>query len=113
MTTTENRIEKIMEKNSAVLEEFFIGIASCNYYDGRSHQLYLDLNDDTLMIHMEASDNSWLQRDDGSLVQVQRVSGYCDTPEDERYTDDCSLSDFGHSEWLDQVRDRIAEAVAE
>lgn len=105
------RLESILETNEEILTEFFAGIASCDYYDGMSYQLYLDLDDDMLSIHQEVSDQSWLQRDDGSLVQVLRVSGYCDIPEEERYTDDCDLSDFGQAEWLDQVSDRIAEII--
>lgn len=105
------RLESILETNEETLTEFFTGIASCDYYDGMSYQLYLDLDDDTLSIHQEVSDQSWLQRDDGSLVQVLRVSGYCDIPEDERYTDGCDLSDYGQAEWLDQVSDRIAEII--
>lgn len=109
------RTDSIIEANDSILREFFTGLASCEYYDGRSWQLYLDLDDDSLMIHLEASDQSWLQRDDGSLVQILRVSGYCDTPADERYSEDgcTSLEDFGYSEWLDKIETRIAEAVGE
>ena len=98
-------------ENVAVLTEFFKGIASCDYYDGLSHQLYIDTDDNTLSINTEASDNSWLQRDDGSLIQVLRVSGYADTPEDERYTDGCDINDYGYAEWIDQVETKIAEAL--
>lgn len=111
MSNTQTRVEQIMAKNEAVLEQFFIGIASCDYYDGTCYQLYLDLDDDTLSINQEASSNSWMQRDDGSLVQVASVSGYTDTPEDERYTDECSLSDYGYSEWLDEIQAKIEESL--
>lgn len=100
------------DNNDAVLQEFFIGVVSGNYYDGLSHQLYLDTDNGELSIHSEASSNSWLSRDDGSLALVLEVSGYCDVPENERYTDECSLSDFGYSEWLHEIDDRIAAAVA-
>lgn len=43
-----HEIEKIIEKNMDVLIEYFEGIASEDYYDGLDHQLYLDLDDDTL-----------------------------------------------------------------
>lgn len=109
--TTSNRTAEIIEKNAAALQEFFIGIASCEYYDGMSYQLYLDTNDDTLSINQEASDNSWRQRDDGSLIQITRVSGYCDIPLDERYTDDCSLEDYGYSDWIDMIGEKITEAI--
>lgn len=100
-------VEMLMAKNEAVLEEFFIGCASCDYYDGQSHQLYLDRANDTMIISVQASDNSWLQRDDGSLIKIHHVSGYCDTPADERYTDGCSLDDYGQSYWLDMIKEQI------
>ena len=111
MSNITTQVEAIIEANSAILEQFFVGIASCDYYDGMSHKLYLDTDDNTLSINTEASDNSWLQRNDGSLIQIARVSGYCDTPEDERYTDECSLSDCGYSEWLDEIRSKIEDAI--
>lgn len=106
-------IENIMSnpENAAIMQEFFIGIASCDYYDGMSHQLYFDCDDNTLSIHTESSSNSWLQRDDGSLVQVDRVNGYCDTPEEERYTDGCDLDDYGYSDWLDIIENKIAVSL--
>lgn len=98
--------------NEAVLVEFFTGIASCNYYDGMSYQLYLDRDDNTLSIHQEVSNQSWLQRDDGSLVQVECVCGYCDIPVDERYTDGCDLNDYGYGEWIDMIEQKIDTALA-
>lgn len=99
------------ESNSSVLIEFFKGVASCDYYDGSSYQLYLDKDDNSLMINREASDQSWLQRDDGSLVQIHSVSGYADLPEDERYTDDCDIMDFGYPEFVDMIEAKINEAL--
>ncbi len=105
--------DKIIAANAAVLESFFAGVASCDYYDGTCYQLYLDLDDMTLFENQEASDQSWLQRDDGSLVQILRVSGYADTPQEERYNaqrgDD--IRDFGYSEWLEFVSDKISGAI--
>ncbi len=109
--TTLDRAAAILEANSAVVEAFFLGLASGDYYDGTSYQLYLDLDDDSLLEHQEASDQSWLQRDDGSLVQISRISGYCDIPEDERYTEGCNLDDYGYGEYLDQLQIKIAEAL--
>lgn len=100
------------EDNQSVLQTFFVGIASCDYYDGTSHQLYLDTDDYTLRIHQEASDQSWLQRDDGSLIRICQVSGYADTPADERYTDDgCDLNDYGYADWLDMIEAKIGELI--
>lgn len=100
------------DANSTVLQRFFEGVASCDYYDGRSYQLYLDLDDNSLIEHMEASDQSWLQRDDNSLIQVLTVNGYADTPEGERYNKERGddIMDFGYAEWLDYVEERINEA---
>lgn len=111
--SAEAHAQKIMENeaNQAILEEFFTGIASCDYYDGSSYQLYLDMDDLSFRESQEASSNTWMQRDDGSLAQIFQVSGYCDIPEDERYTDGCDLSDYGYSEWLDQIREQVKEAI--
>lgn len=98
-------------ENQDTLEEFFVGVASCEYYDGSSYQLYLDTDDWSLSIHHEASSNSWLQRDDGSMIQVHQVSGYCDIPEDERYTDGCDLDDYGYVNWLGEIEQQIAERL--
>ena len=97
----------IMARNSKVLRDFFAGIASGNYYNGMSYQLYLDLDDDTIDIKVEASDNTWSQRDDGSLVKLTSVSGYDDTPEAECYTDGCDLYDYGFTDWLDSIEEVI------
>lgn len=105
------RAELIMERNAHVLEEFFKGIASGDYYDGMDHQLYLDADDDSMLDHLEASDQSWLQRDDGSLIRLLHVNGYSDTPEAERYTDECDLNDYGYGDWLDHVRDLVSDAL--
>lgn len=109
---TPSYAEKVMAKeaNQEILEEFFTGIASCEYYDGSCYRLQLDTDDDSLSIDREASTNTWLQRDDGSLVMIWQISGYSDTPEAERYTDGCDLCDYGYTEWLDQVAEKIEEA---
>jgi hypothetical protein len=85
MTTTAKDIIDD-DGNSSVLENFFTSQASGDYYDGNSYQLYFDLGDNSLFEHMEASDQSWLQRNDNSLIQILTVCGYDDIPEDERYT---------------------------
>lgn len=109
MTTASDIIAT--ESNQAILTEYFEGIASCSYYDGTSYQLYLDLDDNSLRIHQEASDQSWIQRDDGSLVQIHKVSGYCDIPAAERYTDGCDIMDYGYADWIDNIEAAIAAAL--
>lgn len=99
--------------NAGALEEFFAGCASGKYYDGLSYQLYLDTDDWSLSIHQEVSSNSWLQRDDGSLIQVHQVSGYCDIPEDERYSEGCDINDYGYADWLGEIEAQIAARLAQ
>jgi len=114
VNVTNNAVEEIMknEANAAVLEEFFSGLASCDYYDGLSYQLYVDTRNDSLLIHQEASDQSYLIRDDGSLLLVRKVSGYSDLPENERYRKkDHLLSDFGYADWLDEIELEIASIL--
>ncbi len=109
--STLDRAAAILEANAAIAEAFFIGCASGDYYDGSSYQLYLDLDDESLREHHEASDQSWIQRDDGSLVQLSRISGYCDIPAEERYTEACNLDDYGYAAYLDELQSKIAEAM--
>lgn len=112
MTTTAYDIINQAD-NIKVIERFFIGLASGDYYDGRCYSLYLDLDDNSITESVEASANTWQQRDDGSLVEIVRECGYCDTPADERYTNDCDLSDFGYAEWLDNLESTISDAIDE
>lgn len=100
------------DDNADTLNQFFIGIANGSQYDGTSYQLYLDLNDGQIVDNHEASDNSWLEREDGSLVQILTVSGYDDRPQDELYNDDCDLLDYGYAEWLDYVEERIEDILS-
>jgi hypothetical protein len=100
---------KIIEKNNEILREYFVGIASDNYYNcnGLSYQLYLDLDDDTMDIKVEASGNTWSQRDDGSLIKIMEISGYSDIPENELYTNGCDIYDYGFTDWLDGIEEII------
>lgn len=100
-------MNEIIEKNLPVLREYFEGLVSCNYYDGTSYQLYLDLDDNSLTIKHEVSDNTWSQRDDGSLICLLKTSGYADIPEAERYT----VYDYGYTEWLDGIEEIILEKL--
>ncbi|WP_131669238.1 hypothetical protein [Psychrobacter pygoscelis] len=76
-----------------------------------SYKLYLDLNDGEITTNHEASDNSWLERDDNSLKRILTVSGYETRSDDELYTDDCDLLDYGYAEWLDYVEEKIEEVL--
>lgn len=103
----------LVNNNYQVLLDFFKGMASSDYYDGTSYQLYLDLNDGEIFENHEASDNTWLERRDGSLVQILTVSGYDDTPEDDLYNDECDILDYGFAEWLSEVEDKIEKILTD
>lgn len=109
MTDQKTSASEIIESldNQEVLLEFFEGMASGEYYDGTSHQLHFDLDDYSLMIHQEASGNSWIEREDGSLVKIHSVCGYCDTPIAERYTDDCDIMDYGYADFVAMIEQGI------
>ncbi|MDX8400822.1 MAG: hypothetical protein R8K20_11345 [Gallionellaceae bacterium] len=102
---------KIIENNIGTVVDYFEGVASCDYYDGLCRRLYLDLDDNSISESTEASENTWLQRDDGSLVEIARISGYCDTPDDERYTDGCDLMDYGYDVWVGELEGKINAAI--
>ena len=77
-------------------------------------RIYFDLNDMSFFEHCEASQNTWIQRNDGSLVEIARDSGYgYDLSEDELYwleTD--GVSDFGYEDWMnDQIIPKVNEAL--
>ena len=66
-------------------------------------RIYLDLHEMSLFESTEASRNTWLQRDDGSLQAVARDDGWgADlTAEDKEWLEEDGVSDFGYAEWLD------------
>lgn len=109
--TTELDPREIIDNNLAVLEQFFIGITSGDYYDGTSYQLYVDLRDGELFENHEASDSTWLQRRDGSLILIESASGYGDAADG--WTDSADIDDFGFADWLDDVERKIADAIDE
>lgn len=105
--------KEIMEKNEQELKNWFIADVSGNHWDGLSHQLYLDLDDNSIYQITEPSDQSWQQRDDGSLVQIDHHCGYNDIPEDELYTDGCSIYDYGYEDYLDEMEQLINDAISQ
>jgi hypothetical protein len=103
--------KEIMEINEKILTKWFIGGVDGSHWDGLSHQLYLDLDDNSIYQITEPSDNSWQQREDGSLVQIATHCGYDDTPEDELYTVGCSKYDYGYQDYLVEMEQLINEAI--
>lgn len=101
----------LVNNNHQVLLDFFKGMASGAYYDGTSYQLYLDLNDGEIFENHEVSGNSWLER--SGLVQILTIGGYDDTPVEDLYNDECDILDYGFSEWLSEVEDKIEKILTD
>lgn len=79
-------------------------------------RIYLDLRELSLFESTEASCNTWLQRDDGSLQAVARDEGWgADLTEAEKvHLDADGVSDFGYAEWLDnELEPAIQQAMDE
>ena len=77
-------------------------------------RIYLDLNDMSFFENCEASQNTWIERNDGSLVEIVRDSGYgYDLSEDELdWLETDGVSDFGYENWMnDQILPSIQEAL--
>lgn len=104
---------EIIDQNIAVIEEFFTGIANGNYYNGMCWRLYLDMRDSSIIKSVRVGFDTKVYRNDGSLIEIARAHGYIDTPEDELFTDGCDLMDFKYGEWLSDLEERIAEALAD
>ena len=76
-------------------------------------RIYLDLNDMTLFESVEANSNSWLQRDDGSLQEVDRDEGWgADLTEEEmEWLEEDGISDFGFQDWIYELEDNIQKEL--
>lgn len=83
-TEISKRVNTIMDSDT-MLE--WLDSVGRNVYGGGSHfSLYLDLDDDSLMVDTQADSNSWRQRDDGSLVRIATYNNM-DSEECEPYDD--------------------------
>lgn len=102
-------MKEIIVKNEEVVVEFFHGDVSGHYWNGMCYRLYWDRDDNTFSISIESSSNTWLQRDDNSLVCLWTIEGYETRSEDELFTEDCSIYDFGYSEFLEQLEEKMEE----
>ena len=75
--TYKEQSAKILAKPGCkrVVGEFARGIKSGRYYRGTTcFQLYFDLRNETFWITEEVSENSYVKREDGSLIQILRTS---------------------------------------
>lgn len=77
-------------------------------------RIYLDLHDMSFFEHCETSQNTWIQRDDASLVEIARDSGYGYdlTKEELDWLEEDGVSNFGYQEWMnDQIIPKVNEAL--
>lgn len=78
-------------------------------------RIYLDLHDMSFFENCEASCNTWIQRDDASLVEIARDSGYGYelTKEELDWLEADGVSNFGYEDWMnDQIIPKVNEALA-
>nr|DAV34453.1 MAG TPA: hypothetical protein [Caudoviricetes sp.] len=101
-------LDDVFEKNQDVMCDFFVNsLIGCK---GQCYtHLYLDLHDGCIFQNVEASSNTWLERDDDSLVEIAADEGWgYDLDDDEiEHLRNGYLSDFGYNEWLNQVAENI------
>lgn len=66
-------------------------------------RLYLDLLDAYIFKNVEASQNTWLERECGSLAEIAHDNGFgADLSAEEiDYLKEYGVSDFGFDSWLD------------
>jgi hypothetical protein len=101
-------LDEVFEKNQDVMVDYYINaLIGCK---GQCYtRLYLDLHDGNIFQNTEASSNTWLQRDDDSLVEIDADAGwgYDLNDDDIEHLRNGNLSDFGYAEWLNQVAENI------
>lgn len=93
---------KIVNKYDNVIRNFFESLLiGCK---GQSHsRLYLDLHSSEIFKNVEASCNTWLQREDNSLSEIAHDNGFGWDLSDEEieYLKEYGVSDFGYQDWID------------
>lgn len=103
---------EIAARYAEVLTDFFKqSLIGCS---GRCYtRVYLDLRDLSLFVSTEVSCNTWLHRDDGSLVEITHDSGWgADlTDEELAWLEQDGLSEFGYPEWFDEIVSAIATVL--
>ena len=98
--------------NWETLSNFYKGLLIGN--GGQTYcRLYLDLQDNTLFEDCEASCNTWLHRDDGSLVEIVAHNSFgIDLSQEElEWLEIDGLSDFGYQEWLGEIEEKVEKAI--
>lgn len=102
----------ILDNNSEELVKYYKFFLTGN--GGQTYcRLYLDLDDGSLFESCEASCNTWLQRDDDSLIILHGHNSYgADLNEEElEWLEEDGVSDFGFQEWIDNEIEPAIEAA--
>lgn len=93
---------KLVSEYHNVITGFYEGLMlGCN---GQSYsRLYLDLRSNEIFQNTEASQNTWLARDDDSLAEIAHDNGFGWDLSDEEmdYLEEYGVSDFGFDDWID------------
>lgn len=100
------------EINEKIARDYYYGLLTGN--GGQTCcRLYLDLHDNTLSESCEASCNTWSQRDDDSLVEIDAHNCYgADLTSDElKWLEQNGVNDFGYFEWAANAADKIDQEL--
>lgn len=90
-------------------KEYLVGCKG-QYYT----RLYLDLTDYSLFVSIQASSNTWLHRDDGSLIEVAHDAGWgVDLTADELVQlEQDGVFGFGYFDYRSEMEEIITSALA-
>lgn len=102
-----------LDANNKVLGDYYKSKLVGN--GGQTYsRLYLDLDDNTLSEANFASCNTWYQRDDGSLIEIDAHNNYgADLSAEElKWLEEDGLSDFGWADFCAEIEAAIEEALA-
>ena len=102
-----------LDANNKVLGDYYKSKLVGN--GGQTYsRLYLDLNNNTLSEANFASCNTWYQRDDGSLIEIDAHNNYgADLSAEElEWLEEDGLSDFGWADFCAEIEAAIEEALA-
>lgn len=93
---------KLVSEYHNVITGFYEGLMlGCNgqFYS----RLYLDLHAKEIFQNVEASCNTWLEREDSSLSEIAHDNGFGADLSDEEveYLKEHGVSDFGFADWIE------------
>lgn len=99
------------DQNALVLREFFTSMASGQFFDGRAHQLYLDLEAGRLFVRDESS-LGMVSVPEPAVLVTQTQMGHCDLPDEELYQPGMDLEEFGFSDWVADMAQQVQLRLA-